>query len=474
MIPRSAGSTSTESLGPVAIVAATLLLVAAPLLRGGNREIALVALEGIALLFLLCVVWRVALRDRRELLPEKISGRTILLGALVTSPVWLAIVYLVPLPRALWTALPGHVIYQQLMQDAGIAVHDWLPVSVVPDASRASLLAGLPLVAAFMAGYLSRLHQLRHLLAFIVLIAFSQVLLGLMQIAGGEGSTLYFEANVFGRPVGTFANPNHLANFLAMALSAYICLARHNILNPEAQSGAPGAHFTTRHRVALWVTGATVLVIGILMTRSRGAATTGLPAGFLAAGLALLASRHRPGWRATLLLGVAIVAVAIALIGCNSLLSRVSSGDLASSVSFRSLLTTSTLAGAREFWPLGAGWGSYGAVYPRFQPVQIAGFADYAHNDYAQMLFEGGIFSLLLGTCFLWPAGSRALELSLVAIRARSLNPEQTTAALCGLGLLGFLVHSLIEFNMHIPANAMVGALLAGAFLRPLHYDRPA
>ena len=36
------------------------------------------------------------------------------------------------------------------------------------------------------------------------------------------------------------------------------------------------------------------------------------------------------------------------------------------------------------------------------------------------------------------------------------------------LGLLGLLLHSLVEFNMHIPANAILGALLAGAYLRPL------
>ena len=37
-----------------------------------------------------------------------------------------------------------------------------------------------------------------------------------------------------------------------------------------------------------------------------------------------------------------------------------------------------------------------------------------------------------------------------------------------GLGLLGFLLHSALDFTMRIPANAMLAALLAGAFLRPL------
>jgi hypothetical protein len=33
--------------------------------------------------------------------------------------------------------------------------------------------------------------------------------------------------------------------------------------------------------------------------------------------------------------------------------------------------------------------------------------------------------------------------------------------------LLGLLLHSLVEFNMHIPANAILGAMLAGVYLRP-------
>jgi hypothetical protein len=45
---------------------------------------------------------------------------------------------------------------------------------------------------------------------------------------------------------------------------------------------------------------------------------------------------------------------------------------------------------------------------------------------------------------------------------------------LCGLGLLGFLLHSLVEFNMHIPANAIMAALLAGIYLRPLDSEESA
>jgi hypothetical protein len=68
---------------------------------------------------------------------------------------------------------------------------------------------------------------------------------------------------------------------------------------------------------------------------------------------------------------------------------------------------------------------------------------------------------------FAWLAGSRAATLVREARRRRRLRSEQMLAAVCGIGLLGFLLHSLVEFNMHIPANAVAAALLAGVYLRP-------
>ena len=193
----------------------------------------------------------------------------------------------------------------------------------------------------------------------------------------------------------------------------------------------------------------------------------------LALGLALSGSDRTYGWRFTLALAGGVLAGAVALMGLGSVLSRFELGGMSDSALYRGLLASTTYDGAKAFWPWGSGWGTYAAVYPRFQPMVIEGAADYAHHDYAQMLFEGGIFALTLAAAFLWLAASRGVLLARAFFRSRGFTQEQMGSALCGLGLLGFLLHSLVEFNMHIPANAIVGALLAGAYLRPLG-DRKA
>lgn len=451
----------TGPIGPVAVFALFLLVVASPLMRGGNRHVALIAIEAIALALL------VALAAGVRPAPIRFTVRGMLLAVLVTSPAWLALVYLVPVPAGLWTALPGHAEYPQALSTAGIAMPDWLPISLAPDVTSSSLCAGIPVAAAFLAGFWLRLPQVRRVLQVFVGVALVQVVIGVLQVAGGASSSLYF-GGIGGRPFGTFANPNHFANYLAMALAAYVWLAYASLSSArEHRYVHHGASARTR-RIAVWAAGGVFLAVGILLSRSRGAMLAGLPAGLCALTIAVLGSARARAWRMALVLTGAAIVVAFAMVGFQFVLSRFEAHSFASDASFRTLLAESTFKGAWDFWPFGAGWGTFPFVYPRFQPPTVVGFANQAHQDYAQLLFEGGMFAVILMGTFAWLAGTRAIELVRAGIRRKRLRREEMVSALCGLGLMGFLLHSLVEFNMHIPANAIMAALLAGVYLRPL------
>jgi hypothetical protein len=405
-----------------------------------------------------------------------------LLVPLLMSPLLLALVQLMPLPAAWWAGLPGHAVYAETLEAVGIAAGGWRPLSVSPDATTASLLAGIPLVASFMLGYFATTRQLRVLLMAVVAVAFFQVALGLLQFSGGEHSPFFFGVLSFGPPVGTFSNRNHYANYIAMALAGYIWLAYEgmHVARRAADIRPWQGSFSNRHATALWVAGGLVLVLGILLSRSRGAALFGLPmAGLALAVVALRTLGRARGWRFAGAISAVLVLAAGALIGFDNVTSRLTATQLAGSASFRNELALTSLQGALAFWPFGSGWGTYDMAYQRFQPASLPVYPNHAHQDYVQMLFEGGVFSVLLAAGFLWLAARRALLLVRVARRDRTLDREAMAATLCGLGLLGLLLHSLVEFNMRIPANAILGALLAGAYLRPLSlaprtHDRPA
>jgi len=451
----------TAPIGPAAISTFLVLLAISPLMRGGNRQVALIVLESVALAFLLAVWLRA---DRFSAQP---FARRMLLALVVFSPLWLALVYLLPLPGAVWNALPGRSLYSGLLQSAGISQQEWLPSSLVPDATAVSLFAGIPLIAAFIAGYGSSLKQLKRIVMVLVLVAMAEVVVGLLQAAGGRDSVLYFGA-YRARPFGTFANPNHFANYISLALAAYVWLGWVKLTESRRSvRGGTDRGLEGRLKV-LWGAGAVLLIIGVLMSRSRGAALAGLPAALAAFVLVLtLGSRFR-SWRLIVLATCGALAAGIALVGFDALITRFDLQRISADVPLRTIQAASTLDGAIQFWPWGAGWGTYSDVYPRFQPAPLIGTAYHAHHDYAEMLFEGGIFAVLLLAAFASLAIGRATTLVRSALQKRRLKGEEMAAAVCGLGLLGFLLHSFAEFNMHIPANAIAAALLAGAYLRPL------
>lgn len=455
----------TGLVGPVALLGGVLLLLASPLMRGGNRYVALIPLEflGLAVMLGLLLRWAVA----RPLIETEPVRSRVLVTVLVASPLVLALVQLAPLPVELWARLPGHEVYLEALKAIGASVEATRPLSLAPSATAASLLAAIPIAATLLLGYTASLPQLRLLLRAVVVIAFMEVLLGLMQVAGGLHSPLFFGVLTFGVPVGSFANRNHFANYLAMALAAYLWLSYESVRAHGADRANPS--FTSRHRAGLWAAGGLLLVLGILMSRSRGGAIFGLSTAALGlAAVSLRVNGRSHALRVALpLVGVVVIGAA-ALIGFEAVTSRLSAEQVAASAGFRGELARTSLQGALALWPWGSGWGTYDMVYPRFQPPSLPGFANHAHMDYIEMLFEGGILFVVFAAAFLWLAGERAWRLARTALRDRRLERDAMAATLCGLGLLGLLLHSLVDFNLRIPANAILGALLAGAYFRPL------
>ena len=94
-------ASGTGASGPVLFWAAAALLVLAPLYRGGNRAMALLVLEVVALLALAALAWWRVQGASHSSLPATLRWG---LAILVATP----LVHLVPIPMGWWAALPGH------------------------------------------------------------------------------------------------------------------------------------------------------------------------------------------------------------------------------------------------------------------------------------------------------------------------------------------------------------------------------
>lgn len=112
----------------------------------------------------------------------------------------------------------------------------------------------------------------------------------------------------------------------------------------------------------------------------------------------------------------------------------------------------------RMFWAsplLGTGLDTFGGVFPRFFPGTMTLF--YAHNDYAQLLAEAGVIGAAFAiglACVLLVRGHRFYWRVPPAARLLESGPW---AALAGLA-----AHAAFDWNLHVPANALLAGVVTG------------
>ena len=114
---------------------------------------------------------------------------------------------------------------------------------------------------------------------------------------------------------------------------------------------------------------------------------------------------------------------------------------------------------------LGWGLGTFPIVYPQFRSFYSTFFVNEAHNDYLQLLVETGLAGFGIAIWFLVVVFRQAA--GKLKHWTETATGAMTVAAL--LGCVGILVHSFLDFNLQIPANAaLFYVLCAIAACRPL------
>jgi O-antigen ligase len=169
----------------------------------------------------------------------------------------------------------------------------------------------------------------------------------------------------------------------------------------------------------------------------------------------LFRERTRSGM-ALLLGGFLLLALAsIAWIGGSEVSARIATlgptkhADLAADVRLKIDADSFRMFSHRPI--LGWGLGTFPNVYPEFRSFYTNSFVNAAHNDYLQLLTETGVLGFAIMTWFLVAALRPAIKKT--QNWPSDVNGAVSLAAL--LGISGILVHSLVDFNLQIPANAM-------------------
>jgi O-antigen ligase len=106
---------------------------------------------------------------------------------------------------------------------------------------------------------------------------------------------------------------------------------------------------------------------------------------------------------------------------------------------------------------MGIGLGTIISVFPRYETAYDGKVVDHVHNDHLELLAETGIPG---GICWL----AFLALLYLVGVRYLKADPDPMVRAV-HLGALvactGLIVHGTMDFNLHIPSNAILFFIMA-------------
>ncbi len=441
------------------------LLVFSPLAFGTVEQWSLTIMEGGSLwvLFLLC-------RERNE-------GRQLFYkvpGIVPLIALWsYCIIQLVPLPSGI-----VHIIspktYKVYAETIGsIEPVKWMTLSIN---KKATMLEWFRFTA-YLSFYIVTVQLLagKELLGKTVkvVITFSSGLavLGIIQYLFYNGK-IYWIRNLTqgGHPFGPFVNKNHYAGFMEMVLP--IMLSFFVYFKPQVR------YRSLRERILKILTSkdtdrhilmgffSILVAASVFLSLSRGGVISlCFSMIFFSLMVAWKKGRNKNG---IFIIGFFLTLfLVVTWLGWGPIVQRFENirdvrGNI---VEVKPTLWNDSLRLIRDFPLTGTGFGTFVSSYQKYRTFPGELTADHAENDYIELLAEGGIISFLLSGWFLCSVLYRSYKTFLQRRDSCSIYLSIGSAA----GLLAILIHSAVDFNLHIGSNGLYFFFLCGLLVSATH-----
>jgi len=424
-----------------------ILLVWAPIPLGSNRPWSWALLE--IWVLALSLFWLAGhMRGRYAIGPVFQNARLMLLCAVA----WLGYVWLQLLP------LP-------------VAILDWIS----PEAARWHHAAAAPVALGFAPLTLDRhatLDGACKSTAYVVFFMLSLLLLNTRDririasytlILSGVLQALYGAFVALQGPTGvasgTFVNRNHYAAYLVMCLSVGIGVLIASLSG--GRSATWGRYFRS---LVQWIISPKMglrlllvtMVIALVLTHSRMGNMAFFISLFVTGVIGLLLSRRAT--RSMVVLLVSLIAIDVFIVGTYFGTERVVEriGQTTVESEDRDEVAGYAINMWRDYPVLGAGLGSFAVVFPRYSGPGTPASYTHAHNDYLEFGAEVGIVGLAI-------LGLMVSMSFLAALRAQHLRSDPVMRGLsfaAMMGIIALMIHSSVDFNLRIPANALTFMLL--------------
>ena len=344
------------------------------------------------------------------------------------------------------------------------------PLSIAPRATMVGLAAAgaLGVLLLGLARSLTRADTLQ--------IARGTTVLGVVLAVAGMAQKAMWNGKIYGfwTPIeagdsfGPFVNRNHFAGWMLMALPfavSYFC-ARVARGMRQVKPGWRNrlVWFSSADASETILVGFAVLLMALALTLTMSrSGMLGLLAALVISGW-FVARRQATGARRALAAGylVFVAIAAVAWTGFDRIAARFAENGTAD-IGGRFGIWADTWHLAGRFPIVGTGLNTYGAATLFYQTVEPTYHYAEAHNDYLQLLAEGGalvcIPAALAILAFAWTVRCRFLEVSVQSsdywIRVGAIT-----------GILAIALQEISDFSLQMPGNAVLFVLLCGIAAR--------
>jgi O-antigen ligase len=394
----------SEQIGSVLLYGTFGLLLFGPLAFGATEPWSMFALEAGAIL--LALVWNAK---------QWIDGE----------------IKIIPNPLFLPMGVFGLLVLVQIVFRSSAYRHDTI--------SSALLLVAYAILCFLSSQTLLRGAQARKLALIFCIYGTAVAAFALLQGISPNGRLYWLrQPRLGGWIYGPYVNHNHYAGLMEMLIPIPLVVSLARIAPPKERIAAACA--------------AAVMAGTIFLSGSRGGMLA-LVAELVV--LAIVLVRQRYDWRTAAALGLFLVLVVALLtwLGGDELSQRLASvhgahAEISGDMRFQINRDGLHMFSKRPV--LGWGLGCFPVAYPQFRTFYTNFFVNQAHDDYLQLLVEMGLLGFGVVVWYLVVLFRRAVR----KIENWSSEVGGAVTLACMLGVIGILVHSAVDFNLEIPANA--------------------
>lgn len=276
-----------------------------------------------------------------------------------------------------------------------------------------------------------------------------------LYLAGIEGSW-FFNLPLLERARGSFVYQNHFANYLALCIAMAIGWMLSELSRQDQQltlrQWLRSLLDTMLSNKMLLRLAVIIMILGLIMSRSRMGNTGFFMSLAVVSILALFLFRNPPRWLKPVVISIFVLDLLLvgSMFGVEKVKERLQETSFANEA--RDEVVMHSLPLLQDNWLTGTGGSTFYTVFPAYQQAAFSGFYDHAHNDYLQFAIEFGVpVTVLVG---LWVL--IALVLALATMRKRKTRLYQGLGFGAAMAIMHMLIHCTVDFNLQAPANALL------------------